>query len=58
MVRNPIFLSFVNKLKVPYRGIGSGVLRMISECKAADLPEPEFVEDKDAELLKVSFARA
>lgn len=57
IVRNPILLSFVNKLQIPYRGIGSGIIRMIQECKQANLPPPEFVEDKDAELFKVIFQR-
>jgi predicted HTH transcriptional regulator len=57
MVRNPILLSFVNKLGIPYRGIGSGILRMIKECRNYGIPAPEFVEDKNAELFKVEFTR-
>ncbi len=57
MVRNPILLSFVNKLKIPYRGIGSGIIRMIQECKKAGIPEPEFLEDKKTEQFKVIFSR-
>lgn len=57
MVRNPILLSFVSKLKIPYRGIGSGVIRMINECRNAGIPDPELVEDREAELFKVVFIR-
>lgn len=57
IVRNPILLSFVSKLKIPYRGIGSGVLRMIKECRDAGISEPEFIEDRNAELFKVIFSR-
>jgi len=57
MVRNPILLSFVSKLKIPYRGIGSGIIRMIRECKKAGIPEPEFLEDKKTEQFKVIFSR-
>lgn len=57
IVRNPILLSFVSKLKIPYRGIGSGVLRMIKECRDARISEPEFIEDRNAELFKVIFSR-
>ena len=57
MVRNPILLSFVNKLKIPYRGIGSGIIRMIQECKNAGIDEPEFIEDLMTEQFKVIFSR-
>lgn len=57
MVRNPILLSFVSKLKIPYREIGSGVIRMINECRNAGIPDPELVEDREAELFKVVFIR-
>jgi len=55
IVRNPILLSFANKVKIPYRGIGSGVRRMIGECRKADIPEPEFIENNDAEIFTVVF---
>ncbi len=57
IVRNPILLSFVSKLKIPYRGIGSGVIRMIKECRDAKISDPEFIEDRNAELFKVIFSR-
>ncbi|MEG6566266.1 ATP-binding protein [Thermoanaerobacterium saccharolyticum] len=43
--------------KIPYRGIGSGIRRMIAECKEAGIKEPEFIEDKKAEFFKVIFYR-
>ncbi|WP_434655945.1 RNA-binding domain-containing protein [Thermoanaerobacterium thermosaccharolyticum] len=57
IARNPILLSYLPKLKIPYRGIGSGIRRMIAECKKAGIKEPEFIEDKEAELFKVIFYR-
>ena len=57
MVRNPVLVSFVPKLELPYRGLGSGVPRMIEECRKANLPEPELIEDKVAEAFKVVFHR-
>ena len=57
IARNPILLSFVPKLRIPYRGIGSGIRRMIFECRQAGLPEPEFIEDESKEEFKVIFAR-
>ncbi|MDI6600581.1 MAG: ATP-binding protein [Thermoanaerobacteraceae bacterium] len=57
IARNPILLSFVPKLKIPYRGIGSGIRRMIIECKKAGISEPEFIEDRVKEEFKVIFYR-
>ena len=57
IVRNPILVSFVPKLELPYRGLGSGIPRMIEECRKAKLPEPEFIEDKITETFKVVFYR-
>jgi predicted HTH transcriptional regulator len=57
IARNPILLSYVPKLKIPYRGIGSGIRRMISECESAGLRAPEFFEDKDIQQFKVVFYR-
>lgn len=57
IVRNPILASFVPKLELPYRGLGSGIPRMISECQKAGLPEPELMEDKTSETFKVVFHR-
>jgi predicted HTH transcriptional regulator len=57
IVRNPVLISFVPKLGIPYRGLGSGVPRMIEECRKANLPEPKFIEDKVAETFTVIFNR-
>jgi ATP-dependent DNA helicase RecG len=57
MVRNPVLVSFVPKLELPYRGLGSGVPRMIEECRKARLPEPDLIEDKIAETFTVVFHR-
>ena len=58
IVRNPVLISFVPKIGIPYRGLGSGVPRMIEECRKANLPEPKFIEDKLAETFTVVFDRA
>ena len=57
IVRNPILVSFVPKLELPYRGLGSGIPRIFEECRKAKLPEPELIEDKIAETFKVIFYR-
>ena len=57
IVRNPILVSFVPKLELPYRGLGSGIPRIFEECHKAKLPEPELIEDKIAETFKVIFYR-
>lgn len=57
VARNPILLSFAGRLGLPYRGIGSGIRRIIAECKKEGIPEPDLVEDKVAEEFKVIFSR-
>jgi predicted HTH transcriptional regulator len=57
LVRNPILVSFVPKLGMPYRGLGSGIPRMMVECRKANLPEPDLIEDKATEVFKVVFHR-
>ena len=57
IVRNPVLVSFVPKLELPYRGLGSGIPRMMEECRKAGLPEPELIEDKASETFKVVFHR-
>ncbi len=57
IVRNPVLISFVPKIGIPYRGLGSGVPRMIEECRKANLPEPQFIEDKVVEAFTVVFNR-
>ena len=34
IVRNPILVSFVPKLELPYRGLGSGIPRVFEECRS------------------------
>lgn len=51
-MRNPILASFAAKL-LPYRGLGSGLLRVIRAW-----PQIEFVEDRAGNLFKVVVARA
>ncbi len=46
-IRNPILASFATKL-LPYRGLGSGILRAIRAYDAID-----FVEDQDGNCFKV-----
>ncbi len=57
IVRNPILASFAPKLGFPYRGLGTGVPRMIEECRNANLPEPQLIENKTGEVFKVIFYR-
>ena len=57
IVRNPILASFAPKLGFPYRGLGTGVPRMIEECRNANLPEPQLIEDKTGEVFRVIFHR-
>ena len=57
IVRNPVLISFVPKLGIPYRGLGAGIPRMIEGCRKASLPEPKFIEDKVAETFTVVFDR-
>jgi len=57
IVRNPVLVSFVTKLGLPYRGLGSGIPRILQECRQAGLPEPELIEDKIAETFQVVFSR-
>ncbi len=55
--RNPILVSLLKDIKgIPYRGIGTGVQRIIRECKNAGI-KVDFIEDKDAEQFKVVFYR-
>lgn len=50
-IRNPILASFAAKL-LPYRGLGSGVLRSLKAY-----PDIELVDDRDGNLFKVSVKR-
>jgi len=50
-IRNPILASFAAKL-LPYRGLGSGILRALRAY-----PQIEFIEDRPGNLFKVIVAR-
>lgn len=55
--RNPILVSLLKDIKgIPYRGIGTGVQRIIRECKNAGI-KVDLIEEKDAEQFKVVFCR-
>jgi ATP-dependent DNA helicase RecG len=50
-IRNPILTSFATKL-LPYRGLGTGILRALREYPAID-----FVDDKDGNLFRAVIRR-
>lgn len=50
-IRNPILTSFATKL-LPYRGLGTGILRSLREYPAID-----FVDDRDGNLFRVVVRR-
>lgn len=50
-IRNPILASFATKL-LPYRGIGSGLLRSLQAY-----PHIELIDDREGNLFKVIVAR-
>lgn len=50
-IRNPILASFAAKL-LPYRGLGSGILRALRAY-----PRIEFIEDRPGNLFKAIVAR-
>lgn len=50
-IRNPILASFATKL-LPYRGLGSGVLRSLKAYPAIDL-----IDDREGNLFKVIITR-
>jgi ATP-dependent DNA helicase RecG len=52
-LRNPILASFVAKGLMPYRGLGSGVVRALEAW-----PDIEFRDDRDAGLFVVTVRRA
>lgn len=55
--RNPILVSLLRDIEgMPYRGIGTGVQRILRECKSAGVTV-DFIEEKDAEQFKVIFYR-
>ena len=55
--RNPILVSMLKDIKdIPYRGIGTGVGRILRECDNAGITV-DFIEEKDNEQFKVIFYR-
>lgn len=57
VVRNPILLSHIKDIPgIPYRGMGTGVSRIIKNCKGAEI-KVEFINDVEAEQFKVVFWR-
>lgn len=52
-LRNPILASFVAKNLLPYRGLGSGILRAL-----AAWPKIDFEDQRDANLFKVTIWRS
>lgn len=49
--RNPILLSYATKL-LPYRGLGSGISRILKEH-----PATEFINDSEGQQFKVILSR-
>jgi len=50
-IRNPILTSFATKL-IPYRGLGTGILRALREY-----PAIEFVDDREGNLFRAIIRR-
>ncbi len=50
-IRNPILASFASKL-LPYRGLGSGILRALKAY-----PDIELIDDRDSNLFKAVIKR-
>ncbi|MDR1971706.1 MAG: hypothetical protein LBQ46_07270 [Treponema sp.] len=50
-IRNPVLASFATRI-LPYRGLGSGIIRAIKEC-----PNIEFTDDHDGNMFKVVIQR-
>lgn len=55
--RNPILVSLLKDVEnIPYRGIGTGVQRILHECRDAGITV-DFLEEKENEQFKVIFYR-
>jgi predicted HTH transcriptional regulator len=55
--RNPILVSLLKDVEnIPYRGIGTGVQRILHECRNAGITV-DFLEEKENEQFKVIFYR-
>ncbi|RZN40348.1 MAG: transcriptional regulator [Methanosarcinales archaeon] len=56
--RNPILVSMLKDIEgIPYRGIGTGIRRIMRECKNVGITV-DFTEEKDNEQFKVIFYRS
>lgn len=56
--RNPIIVSMLKDIEnIPYRGIGTGVQRILRECENAGITV-DFIEEKESEQFKVIFFRS
>ncbi len=51
-IRNPILASFIAKNILPYRGLGSGIRRVLEEW-----PDVEFIDDRDGCIFTVIVHR-
>lgn len=57
ITRNPIILSYIKDLPdIPYRGMGTGISRILKSCKEAGVAV-DFINDEKAEQFKVIFWR-
>lgn len=57
VVRNPILLSHIKDIpSIPYRGMGTGVARIVRSCKEAGIGV-EFLNELEQEQFKVVFWR-
>lgn len=55
--RNPIIASFIKDIEeIPYRGIGTGIGRILRSCKEAGV-RVEFHDEKENDQFKVVFYR-
>ena len=56
--RNPIVLSHIKDIAgIPFRGMGTGIARIISECKNQNI-KVEFINDELINQFKVIFCRS
>lgn len=51
-IRNPILVSYIAKGLLPYRGLGSGIKRVLE-----DWPEIDFTDDRDGCLFTATVHR-
>lgn len=57
VVRNPILLSHIKDISgIPYRGMGTGISRIIKSCKLVDI-KVDFVNENEQGQFKVIFWR-